>query len=321
MGYLSPRIMLIGKNGQIGWELQRSLAPSGEIVALDRDRLDLADADQIRRRVREIKPGIIVNAAAYTAVDRAEEEPELAMAVNGSAPGVLAEEAKHLGAFIIHYSTDYVFSGHRESECQELITSSIGLQKPYVETDKPNPLNIYGQTKLAGERAIEAAGVPHLILRIGWVYGTRGRNFMLSVLRLAREQEELRIVDDQVGVPTWSRLVAEATAQIIAQIFSPVGVRNSLATELSGIYHLSAGGQTTWYGFAREILDRVQHLYPNYGCLAPERLKPIHSHEYPTAARRPSYSKLGSDLVHRTFNIKLPSWQDSLQMALESDLR
>ena len=226
---LWPRILLTGKNGQVGWELQRTLAPLGEVVVLDRRQLDLSDPDQIRERVREISPDLIVNAAAYTAVDRAEAEPEPAMAVNGTAPGLLAEEAKRIGAAIIHYSTDYVFDGAKTT--------------PYTEEDAPNPLNVYGRTKLAGEQAVQAAGVPHLILRTSWVYGMRGKNFLLTILRLAREREELKIVDDQIGAPTWSRTIAEATAQILTSGAWPV-------SGASGIYHLTASGSTSWYGFA-----------------------------------------------------------------------
>ena len=185
------KILLTGKNGQVGWELQRTLAPLGEVVAVDRQALDLANPDAIRALIREVKPALIVNPAAYTAVDKAESEPELAMAVNGIAPGIMAEEAKRLGAAMIHYSTDYVFDGTQTS--------------PYTEKDRPNPGNVYGKTKLAGEQAIQAVGVPHLILRTSWVYGSRGRNFLLTILRLAQERDELKIVDDQIGAPTSSR--------------------------------------------------------------------------------------------------------------------
>jgi dTDP-4-dehydrorhamnose reductase len=189
------RILLTGKNGQVGWELQRTLATLGEVVTLDRQDLDLADPDSIRRVVREHKPNLIVNAAAYTAVDKAEEESDLAMVINGTAPGILAEEAKRLSAAIIHYSTDYVFDGSKNT--------------PYTEEDAPNPLNVYGRTKLAGERAIQAVGAPYLILRTSWVYGMRGKNFLLTILRLARERNEIKVVNDQIGAPTWSRIIAQ----------------------------------------------------------------------------------------------------------------
>jgi dTDP-4-dehydrorhamnose reductase len=291
--------MLTGKNGQVGWELQRTLAPLGEVVALDRQQLDLANPDQIRARVREIKPSLIVNAAAYTAVDRAEEEPELAMAVNGVAPGILAEEAKRLNAVIVHYSTDYVFDGTKTT--------------PYTEEDVPNPINVYGKTKLAGERAIQAVGVPHLILRTSWIYGLHGKNFLLTILRLAREREELKIVDDQIGAPTWSRMVAEATAQILARLYSPFTSHPLPFTDLSGIYHLSAGGQTSWYGFAKAMLE----LDPNRAEQVCRQLKPILTAEYPTFARRPAYSVLSNAKLKAAFGIVLPGWEQGLSLALQ----
>jgi dTDP-4-dehydrorhamnose reductase len=292
--------MLTGKNGQVGWELQRTLAPLGQVVALGRQDLDLADPGQIRQRVREIKPDIIVNAAAYTAVDKAEEEPELAMAVNGIAPGILAEEAKRINAAIVHYSTDYVFNGQKNS--------------PYTEEDEPGPLNVYGKTKLAGERAIQAVGAPHLILRTSWVYGMRGKNFLLIILRLAREHEELRVVDDQIGSPTWSRMVAEATAQILARIYSPLAPHSSPLTELSGIYHLSAGGHTSWYGFAKAIINYTSLLTPH-----PLRVSPIPTKEYPTLARRPQYSVLSNDKIKEIFGVALPHWDLALKMVFDYD--
>ena len=198
------RILVTGRNGQVGFELQRNLAGRGQVVAVGRDEMDLSDPDAIRRVVREAKPDLIVNAAAYTAVDQAESEPELALAINGVAPGILAEEAKRLGVALIHYSTDYVFDGSKAA--------------PYTEEDEPRPINVYGRTKLAGERAIQAVDVPHLILRTSWVYSARGKNFLLTILRLAREREELSIVDDQIGAPTWSRAIAMATGGILAHL-------------------------------------------------------------------------------------------------------
>ncbi|MCL0085108.1 dTDP-4-dehydrorhamnose reductase [Thermodesulfovibrionales bacterium] len=293
---LWPQIMLTGKNGQVGWELQRTLTPLGEVVALDRQRLDLADPDQIRARVREIKPSLIVNAAAYTAVDRAEEEPELATAVNGTAPGILAEEAKHLNAAIIHYSTDYVFDGTKTT--------------PYTEEDAPNPINVYGKTKLAGEQAVQAVGVPHLILRTSWIYGLRGKNFLLTILRLAREREELKIVNDQIGAPTWSRTIAEVTAEILK-------ANTSSVMDSSGIYHLTASGSTSWYGFAKAILkldsDRAEQV-----C---RQLKPILTAEYPTPARRPTHSVLSNAKLKAAFGIALPDWEQSLKLTLREGPR
>jgi len=288
---LWPRIMLTGKNGQVGWELQHALAPLGEVVSLDRQQLDLSNPDQIRERVREIKPGLIVNAAAYTAVDRAEAEPALAMAVNGIAPGILAEEAERAGAAIIHYSTDYVFDGAK-------IT-------PYTEEDALNPLNVYGRTKLAGEQAIQAAGATHLILRTSWVYGMRGKNFLLTILRLARERAELKIVDDQIGAPTWSRAIAEATARILSADTLPV-------TDASGIYHLTASGNTTWYGFAKAILA----LDPNPSEHVCKHIKPIPTSVYPTPARRPAYSVLLNSKLKAAFGVVLPGWEQGLKLAL-----
>ena len=288
---LWPRIMLIGKNGQVGWELQRTLATLGRVVAFDRRQLDLSSPEQIRERVREIKPNLIVNAAAYTAVDKAEEEPEIAMAINGIAPGILAEEAKNLNAAIVHYSTDYVFDGTKAT--------------PYTEQDETNPLNVYGKTKLEGEQAIQAVGAPHLILRTSWVYGFRGRNFLLTILRLAREREELRIVNDQTGSPTWSRMIAEATAQILAQ-------GDSILTEKQGIYNLSAGGQTSWYGFTKIILTHNTET-----SLRVKKLTPIPTSEYPTPARRPAYSVLSNEKLKKVFGLTMPDWDRALQLVLE----
>jgi dTDP-4-dehydrorhamnose reductase len=286
----SPRrILLTGRNGQVGWELQRTLAPLGEVVAVDRQVLDLSNPDSIRATIREIKPDLIVNPAAYTAVDKAESEPDLAMAVNGVAPGIMAEEAKKLGAALIHYSTDYVFDGRNAT--------------PYTEDDIPNPINVYGRTKLAGEDAIRAAGIPHLILRTSWVYGMRGKNFLLTIQRLARERDELKIVDDQIGAPTWSRMIAEATCQITAQLGSDL-------MDVSGIYNLTAGGLTSWHGFTREILRNMQ--------LA-TKLTPIPSTAYPLPAARPLYSLLSGNKLSTTFGLSLPVWDTSLALCLAPD--
>lgn len=272
------RILLTGRNGQVGWELERSLAPLGEVIATDRATLDLADADAIRRVAREAKPELIVNAAAYTAVDQAESEPELAMRINALAPGVLAEEAKRLGAWLIHYSTDYVFDG--------------AARTPYLESGASHPINVYGRSKLEGERAVAASGARHLILRSSWVYGLRGRNFLLAILQRARSGAALRVVDDQTGAPTWCRQIAEATARIVAG-WSDVG----------GVYHLSAGGETTWCGFARAIvaLAGIETV-----------VQPIATAQYPTAAARPRYSVLDCAKLARDFGIALPDWRDGL---------
>ncbi len=289
------KILLTGKNGQVGWELQRSLAPLGQVIALDSAALDLADADAIRRKVREIQPHIIVNPAAYTAVDKAETEPDLAAAINGIAPGIFAEEAKKLNALFVHYSTDYVFDGSKPGA--------------YVEDDALNPLGVYGKTKLAGEQAIRAVGGNHLILRTSWVYGARGRNFLLTMLRLARERSELRIVDDQIGAPTWCRSLGEVTAQILAQLYAPGASKEELA-RVSGTYHLTSSGSVSWHGFAAEII-RSAEIQPAPNLVA------IPSHEYPTPAARPMNSVLSNDKLLRTFGLQAGSWQDNLQLCMQ----
>jgi len=295
-GVSRAKILLTGKNGQVGWELQRTLAPLGEVIALGRRELDLSKPDRIRKVVREIKPELIVNAAAYTAVDKAEAEPETAMAINGIAPGILAEEAKRLNTAIVHYSTDYVFDGAKTV--------------PYTEDDEPNPLNVYGRTKLEGERAIQSVGVPHLIFRVSWVYGMRGNNFLMTILKLAQERKELTIVDDQIGAPTWSRMIAEATSQILAQ------TRLNFSGK-EGIYNLSAGGQTSWYGFARAILENYRIAVPG-SCLLPvEKIKPVKSREYPAKAVRPVNSRMDCIRIYRCFNLSLPDWLAGLKMVLE----
>ena len=284
------KILLAGKDGQVGWELQQTLAPLGEVVACDRATLDLTNPDQIVSVVRAVKPEVIVNAAAYTAVDQAESEPELAFAVNAKAPGILAEEAKRLGALLVHYSTDYIFDGTKTS--------------PYVEDDEPGPLSCYGRTKLAGERAILATGSANLIFRTGWVYGLRGRNFLLTMLRLGREKSEIRVVNDQVGAPTWCRMIAEATGRVLSQ--TAISGRGS--PEKYGIYHLTAGGQTSWHGFAERIFATFS-LPEQAG--AP-RLIPIPSSAYPLPAKRPPYSVLSNAAFAREWGSALPDWQTGL---------
>ena len=298
------RILVTGNNGQVGWELRRTLMTLGEVVSVGRRvsnaalQMDLADLDTIRHVLREVKPDLIVNAAAYTAVDKAELEPELVMTVNGIAPGVMAEEAKLLKAAIIHYSTDYVFEGIKAT--------------PYSELDMPNPQNTYGKTKLAGEQAIQSVGAPYLILRTSWVYGLRGKNFLLTMMKLAQEREELRVIDDQIGAPTWSRSIAEVTAQIVS--YSLQNMYDFLFNQ-SGIYHLSANGQTSWYGFAKEIFD----CNPKPSKLKMQRVIAIASDQYPTLARRPAYSLLDSHKLYKTFGLVLPDWQKTLELVLEPD--
>lgn len=278
------RVLLTGKDGQVGWELERALTPLGEIIATGRAMLDLADVDAIRRLVRETKPEVIVNAAAYTAVDRAEEESDLAMRVNGVAPGVLAEEAKRLGALLVHYSTDYVFDGTKPS--------------PYVEEDSPNPINAYGRSKLAGERAIEAVGGAHLILRTSWVYAPRGRNFFLTIANKARTGDPLRVVDDQRGVPTSAAFLAASTTALLC--------RRDRA-RLRGLYHLVPAGQTTWCGFARAIVAQLG--------LSVE-VHAIASADFPTPAARPKNSVLDAGRIMRELGIECPTWEVLLDDAI-----
>ncbi len=295
------RILVIGKNGQVGFELQRRLARLGQVIAVDVGEIDLANADSIRRVVRESAPDLIANAAAYTAVDQAESEPELALAINGVAPGILAEEAKRAGAALIHYSTDYVFDGSKGA--------------PYTEEDQPRPISAYGRTKLAGERTIQAVDVPQLILRTSWVYGARGKNFLLTILRLARERDELRIVDDQVGAPTWSRAIAKATGGILKCLgYGQPGFIEACAAQ-RGIYHLSAAGQTSWHGFAATILARAASAPPGESAFALARvpaLKPITTEQYPLPAARPPYSVLSNVKLQSAFGFALPDWETSL---------
>ncbi len=294
-------ILITGKDGQVGFELLRSLAGQGRVVAVGRKEMDLADADSIRRVLREMKPDLIVNAAAYTNVDKAESEPELARAINGVAPGILAEEARRIGAALIHYSTDYVFDGNKAT--------------PYTEDDAPQPINVYGRTKLEGERAIHAVDGPHLILRTSWVYGARGRNFLMTILRLARERDELSIVDDQIGAPTWSRAIAEATRDILTKLgYGQPGFLDA-CTKRRGVYNLTAAGQTSWHGFAAAILAHAAAARLGDSSLAIARvpvLKPIATEQYPTPARRPRYSVLANDKLRRAFGIAMPDWNTSL---------
>jgi dTDP-4-dehydrorhamnose reductase len=287
------KILLIGKNGQVGWELRRTLAPLGEVIALGSQDLDLAQGDRIRSIVDEIQPQLIVNAAAYTAVDKAESEPEVAMAINGIAPGILAEAAGKCGASLIHYSTDYVFDGTNRT--------------PYTEQDEPNPMSVYGKTKLAGEIAIARTDIPYMTFRTSWVYGLRGKNFLLTILRLAREREELRIVGDQFGAPTWCRSIAEATGLAIAATGGEFG-------DKSGIYHLTGAGETSWYEFTKEIIDLYSALHPTE--LAVKRVVDITTLEYPTPAKRPMYSVLSGEKLGDRFDMGIPSWDSQLAMCL-----
>jgi dTDP-4-dehydrorhamnose reductase len=286
------KILVPGRNGQVGWELQGALAPFGTVIGLDRSGMDLASPDSIRRAIRDAKPDVIINAAAYNNVDRAESEPDLAMQVNGVAPGVMAEEAKRLGAILIHYSTDYVFDGE--------------LDRPYTEEDVPNPVNAYGRSKLAGERAIEAVGGRYLILRTSWVYSARGSNFVLTVLRLAREKPELAMVDDQSGSPTWARALAQATAELLR--------KREIIGAHSGTYHLAAGGHASRFELANAIIGIVQDLAGAPGGWA--KVRPIATREFPLPARRPPQPIMTKEKVKRVLGVELEHWKDALRSCL-----
>ena len=305
-----PRILLTGKTGQVGRELARLLDRMGELTALDRQQLDLTKPDEIRQAVRGVRPDLVVNAAAYTAVDRAESEEAAAQAINAVAPGVLAEEAKRLGALLVHYSTDYVFDGTKRN--------------PYEENDPTNPLSAYGRTKLEGERAIQQAGPAYLIFRTAWVYAREGRNFLLTVLRLATEKEELRIVRDQTGAPTSSQEIAAATVKVLEQIGTPASDGRKWP-EMKGIYHMTGGGETNWYEFAKLILElaagqsRPEAWFASATRNRPlvaRRVIPITTAEYPTPARRPSYSVLSNKRLNLEFGVKLPDWETQLRAVL-----
>jgi len=285
-----PKILLLGSGGQVGWELRDTLTPLGQVLAPQRQELDLTAPDGIIRKIREIKPSLIVNAAAHTAVDRAEAEPELAHRVNAEAPGILAEEAKRIGAFLVHYSTDYVFDGSATA--------------PYREDDPTNPRSVYGRSKLLGERAIQEVGGAHLIFRTSWVYGWRGRNFLLTMLGLARKGGEIRVVADQFGAPTWSRMIAETTALALARW-------RERGAERQGVYHMTAGGIATWHEFARAILQAAPQS------LQTREATPITTEEYPTPAERPRYSVLSNEKLERDFGLALPHWRDTFQRVLE----
>lgn len=294
------RILLTGKDGQVGWELQRSLAPLGKVWAYDRHGLDLHHPEAIRNAIREVKPDIIINAAAYTAVDKAEEEEAAAHAINAIAPGIMAEEAKKCGAIFVHYSTDYVFNG--------------SSKKPYLENDPVLPMNVYGRTKLDGEKAVQAVNGKHLIVRTSWVYAARGKNFLLTMLRLGKEKELLKIVNDQVGAPTWSRFIAQGTAQVVAK-----AMQKSDSKDIWGIYHLTSAGQTSWYGFAEEIFRRQKSLHHG-GSTGIPTLQAISTAEYPLPAKRPAYSVLSNDKLAHVFQVKLPDWKEGLHLCMDESL-
>ncbi|MBF4555107.1 dTDP-4-dehydrorhamnose reductase [Pseudomonas sp. p50] len=294
------KILLLGKNGQVGWELQRSLAPLGELIALDRhsqDGLsgDLSDLDALRATIREVRPDVIVNAAAYTAVDKAESETELADRVNGQASQVMAEEAAALNAWLVHYSTDYVFNGQGST--------------PWQETDAVAPVNHYGASKLAGEQAITASGCKHLIFRTSWVYAARGNNFAKTMLRLAKDRETLNVIADQIGAPTGADLIADVTALAIQKVVHQ--------PELAGLYHLAAGGEVSWHGYASHVIEFAK---ANAQELAVESVVPIETTAYPTPARRPLNSRLNTQKLRDNFSLHLPDWQSGVTRMLREVL-
>ena len=295
------KILLLGKNGQVGWELQRSLAPLGEVTALDRYSTDfcgdLGNLAGLRETVQRLRPQVIVNAAAHTAVDKAESEPELARLINATAPGVLAQEAHKLGAWLVHYSTDYVFDGS-------------GSQ-PWVETDTPAPLSVYGHTKLEGEQLIAQHCQKHLIFRTSWVYAARGGNFAKTMLRLARERERLTVIDDQWGAPTGAELIADVTAHAIRQVQQrPVGPHDE-----AGIYHLAASGHASWNSYAKHVLSQALQARPAIELVAKE-VAPVLTSAFPTPARRPHNSRLNTQKLQAAFGITLPHWQQGVARML-----
>ena len=309
------KLLVTGATGQVGWQLVRTLAPLGDVFAPSRSELDLSDPERVTAAVRQIQPDILLNAAAYTAVDKAENEADLAQDVNALAPGRMAQEMARIAGLMIHYSTDYVFDGTKA--------------EPYTEQDATNPLNVYGRSKLAGEQAVAESGCAHIILRTSWVYDTRGNNFLRRVLRLAREKHELRMVDDQYGAPTWARSIAEATAAIVAKL----SVANASGSDTgtwpgTGIYHLTAAGSTTWAGFARTILEIYDELlaWPAdsgefSGPLLAKRVVAIASSDFKAAAPRPANSRLCNAKIERDFGIRLPGWKHLLRLAMLETIR
>lgn len=291
------RILVTGGNGQVGWELARALLPLGEVVVVGREQIDLLKLGDLRAGIRRIIPDVIVNAAAYTAVDKAEQETKLAYRINSEAPAVMAEELSKTKGLLIHYSTDYVFDG--------------GLDRPYKESDTPNPVNIYGKSKLAGESAIQETEVDHLILRTSWVYSARTRNFMKTMLKLAAERDELRIVSDQLGAPTWSRLIAETTSHILKQSMK----EKEQGIFASDIYNLTSADHTSWFGFAQAIIDLAKER--NDLNIKNLSIKPIPTTEHPLPAPRPLNSRLDLFRLENKFELKMPHWEDALKYCMQ----
>ena len=292
------KLLLTGRKGQLGFELARTLAPLGDVLALDRGGCDLSDPDSIRRAIQSYKPDVIVNAAAYTAVDRAESRPDDAHAINAHAVGVIGEEAQRINARVIHYSTDYVFDG----------TAS----RPYTELDTPNPLSVYGRSKLAGELALQRSGASYLILRTSWVVGAHGSNFVRTILRLARERDRLDVVDDQLGAPTSAAMLAQVTASILPRLMQE--------PNLAGLYHLTASGETSWFRLAKHVL-RTAIAHGELLRTRPESVVPISSSAYAAAATRPLNSRLDCTKLRTAFGIELPHWATALQPVLDEILR
>jgi len=293
------KILLFGRNGQVGWELQRALAPLGELVALDRRGRDglcgnLSDLAGLRRTVAEVRPQVVVNAAAYTAVDQAESEPELAAMINAEAPGVLAEATKEQNAVLVHYSTDYVFDGRGE--------------RPWQEDDSAAPQNVYGRTKWEGERAMREANPNHLILRTQWVYAARGRNFLATMLRLAGEREQLQVVDDQFGAPTGAELIADVTAHAVRETLAKPG--------LAGTYHLAASGVTSWHGYARFLIEAAREAGQPVR-VADEAILPVGSDAFATPAKRPHNSRLSLDRIESAFGLRMPDWREGVARTIK----
>jgi dTDP-4-dehydrorhamnose reductase len=313
---MKGKILLIGKNGQIGHALERELSAGGELTAVGREELDLTSPDAIRATIRSIKPQLIINAAAYTAVDRAETDEAAALALNATAPGVIAETGREIGAVLIHYSTDYVFDGKATS--------------PYREEDETNPLNAYGRTKLAGENAIRDSGIGHFIFRTSWVYSTRGSNFLLTMLRLASRHEELRVVGDQIGAPTSSVAIASATARIVSNLGGVSGEMLEEVRRSGGIYHMTAGGATNWAEFAEAIVEHGAVILqsrnkPAWFQIATggasrlaQRVIHIPSSQYPTPAERPAFSLLSNARLRSKLEVQLPDWREQLSRVFDA---
>jgi dTDP-4-dehydrorhamnose reductase len=289
------KILLFGKNGQLGWEFRRLLPILGDVIALDREELDLSDGHAIQKRIDDLKPGLIINASAYTDVDRSEKESELAMQINALAPGVMAERSRKLKAVFIHYSTDYVFDGSKGS--------------PYTESDPTHPLNMYGKSKLAGEENIQQAGEAYLILRTSWVYSLRGNSFVNKVLKWSRQNRDLKVVSDQISSPTWARTLAEVTGFALAEHKEDI---HAAIRERSGIYHLTGGGFTSRYEWAKQILAND----PQRSEQIVQSIEPASSEEFPTPAVRPLFSALDCSLFKERFGLQLPDWKETLQLAM-----